>query len=134
MLMLLQIFFLPPCPQAGAAAASRPTERAWSGAGSASHRLRTRYSNNSDRQTELNCRDDVLASNEDLRGGGGGSSSSSSRDRLLGECSINLVGVVSGRVPHIEEWVPLNTEGDLRLSLDYDSVGSAPAPGDSVRD
>eukprot|EP00904_Undaria_pinnatifida_P002215 jgi/Undpi1/11995/HiC_scaffold_4.g01694.m1 len=106
--------------------------RAWSGAGSASHRLRTRYSNNSDRQTELNCRDDVLASNEDLRGGGGGSSSSSSRDRLLGECSINLVGVVSGRVPHIEEWVPLNTEGDLRLSLDYDSVGSAPAPGDSV--
>ena len=56
-----------------------------------------------------------------------------SGDRLLGECSINLVEVVSGRVPHIEEWVPLNTEGDLRLSLDYDSVGRLPMPGDSVR-
>ncbi|CAN0360505.1 unnamed protein product, partial [Laminaria digitata] len=53
-------------------------------------------------------------------------------DRLLGECSLNLVEVVSGRVPHIEEWVPLNTEGDLRLSLDYDSVGRLPVPGDSV--
>eukprot|EP00903_Cladosiphon_okamuranus_P008181 g7880.t1 len=53
-------------------------------------------------------------------------------DPLLGECSLNLVEVVSGRAPHIEEWVPLDSEGDLRLSLDYDSVGTMPAPGDSV--
>lgn len=59
--------------------------------------------------------------------------SSSGGDRLLGECSLNLVGVVSGRAPHVEEWVPLDTEGDLRLSLDYDSVGPLPVPGDSVR-
>lgn len=60
------------------------------------------------------------------RGGGHGG------DRLLGECSLNLVEVVSGRAPHMEEWVPLDSEGDLRLSLDYDSVGTVPVPGDSV--
>ncbi len=54
-------------------------------------------------------------------------------DLLLGKCSLNLVEVVSGRAPHIEEWVPLDRGGDLRLSLDYDSVGGMPAPGDSVR-
>ncbi|CAM9683632.1 unnamed protein product [Pylaiella littoralis] len=53
-------------------------------------------------------------------------------DRLLGECSLNLVEVVSGRAPHVQEWVPLDSEGDLRLSLDYDSVGGEPVPGDSV--
>lgn len=53
-------------------------------------------------------------------------------DRVLGECSLNLVEVVSGRAPHIEEWVPLDSGGDLRLSLDYDSVGTMPTPGDSV--
>ena len=67
-----------------------------------------------------------MTNQEDNGGSGSG-------DRLLGECSINLVEVVSGRVPHMEEWVPLNTEGDLRLSLDYDSVGCPPVPGDSVR-
>ncbi|CBJ33610.1 expressed unknown protein [Ectocarpus siliculosus] len=59
-------------------------------------------------------------------GGGGGN------DRLLGECSLNLVEVVSGRAPHVEEWVPLDSEGELRLSLDYDSVRELPVPGDSV--
>lgn len=59
---------------------------------------------------------------------GGGS------DRLLGECSLNLVEVVSGRAPHVEEWIPLDSEGELRLSLDYDSVGESPVPGDSVRE
>lgn len=54
-------------------------------------------------------------------------------DGVLGECSLNLVEVVSGRAPHIEEWVPLDRGGDLRLSLDYDSVGGMPVPGDSVR-
>eukprot|EP00752_Nemacystus_decipiens_P004775 g4346.t1 len=53
-------------------------------------------------------------------------------DRVLAECSLNLVEVVSGRAPHIEEWVPLDSGGDLRLCLAYDSVGTAPAPGDSV--
>ena len=56
-----------------------------------------------------------------------------SSDRVLGECSLNLVEVVSGRAPHIEDWVPLDSGGDLRLCLDYDSVGTMPAPGDSVR-
>ncbi|CAM9699245.1 unnamed protein product, partial [Ectocarpus fasciculatus] len=63
----------------------------------------------------------------DSGGGGGGVN-----DRLLGECSLNLVEVVSGRAPHVEEWVPLDSEGELRLSLDYDSVGELPVPGDSV--
>lgn len=54
-------------------------------------------------------------------------------DRLVGECSLFLVEVASGRAPHFEEWVPLDTEGELRLSLDYDSVGPLPVPGDSVR-
>lgn len=54
---------------------------------------------------------------------------------LLGECSLDLVEMVCGRAPHVEEWVPLNSEGDLRLSLNYDSVGAAvPVPGDSVSD
>ncbi|CAM9603071.1 unnamed protein product [Ectocarpus sp. 4 AP-2014] len=60
-------------------------------------------------------------------GGGGGGN-----DRLLGECFLNLVEVVSGRAPHVEEWVPLDSEGELRLSLDYDSVRELPVPGDSV--
>ncbi|CAN0141512.1 unnamed protein product, partial [Ectocarpus sp. 8 AP-2014] len=60
-------------------------------------------------------------------GGGGGGN-----DRLLGECSLNLVEVVTGRAPHVEEWVPLDSEGELRLSLDYDSVRDLPVPGDSV--
>lgn len=58
---------------------------------------------------------------------------SATGDRLVGECSLNLVEVVSGRAPHFEEWVPLDTEGDLRLSLNYDSVGEWPRPGDTVR-
>ncbi|CAM9336395.1 unnamed protein product [Ectocarpus sp. 12 AP-2014] len=61
-------------------------------------------------------------------GGGGGGGN----DRLLGECSLNLVEVVSGRAPHVEEWVPLDSEGELRLSLDYDSVRELAVPGDSV--
>lgn len=40
--------------------------------------------------------------------------------------------VVCGRAPHVEEWIPLDTEGDLRMSLDYDTVEDIPAPGDSV--
>lgn len=55
-------------------------------------------------------------------------------DLVLGECSLNLVEVVSGRAPHIDEWIPLDSGGDLRLSLDFDSVGRMPAPGDSVRE
>ena len=54
-------------------------------------------------------------------------------DRLVAECSLNLMDVICGRAPHVEEWVPLDTGGELRLSLDYDTVEDSPAPGKSVR-
>lgn len=54
-------------------------------------------------------------------------------DVSLGHCTLNLVNVASGRVPHMEEWVPLSSGGALKLSLDYDSAGAVPSPGDSVR-
>lgn len=60
------------------------------------------------------------------------SQSGQGSDRLLGECTLDLVSVVSGRVLHMEEWVPLSSGGDLKLSLDYDSVGTLPSPGDSA--
>ncbi|CAM9566433.1 unnamed protein product, partial [Choristocarpus tenellus] len=55
------------------------------------------------------------------------------REKVIGKCLLNLLEIISGRLPHLEEWIWLDTGGQLKISIDYDTAGTLPVPGDRVR-
>lgn len=86
----------------------------------------------------LRLRCDLSSSKGEIAGGGAGkedsdvSGRSGTTDRLLGECSVSILGIACGRARQVDRWVPLGSGGELCLALSYDSLSPKIPPGDAV--